>query len=158
MRHTFLRPLPPRPQNRKNLPGANDPGEKTVYTRGVIPPHQRLLMFRHIESTRHGTVDVVRILERRLVDGAPLDDLRSEIGQVVGDQRGIHLLLDLGNVEFLASAMLDTLCQLYRRIHAAGGQLRLCGMRPSIAEVFRTTNLERLFPIHADVDEAMANF
>ena len=28
-------------------------------------------MFRHIESTRHGTVDVVRILERRLVDEAP---------------------------------------------------------------------------------------
>lgn len=158
MRRTFLRLLQPRPQNRKNLPGANDPGEKTVYTQGVIPPHQRLLMFRHIESTRHGTVDVVRILERRLVDGAPLDDLRAEIGQVVGAHRGIHLLLDLGNVEFLASAMLDTLCQLYRRIHAAGGQLRLCGMRPSIAEVFRTTNLERLFPIHADVDEAMANF
>ena len=158
MRRTVLRPLQPGPQNRKNLPGANDPGGKTVYTRGVIPPHQRPLMFRHIESTRHGTVDVVRILERRLVDGAPLDDLREEIGQVVGDQRGIHLLLDLGNVEFLASAMLDTLCQLYRRIHAAGGQLRLCGMRPSIAEVFRTTNLERLFPIHADVDEAMANF
>ena len=158
MRRTVLRPLQPGPQNRKNLPGANDPGGKTVYTRGVIPPHQRPLMFRHIESTRHGTVDVVRILERRLVDGAPLDDLREEIGQVVGAPRGIHLLLDLGNVEFLASAMLDTLCQLYRRIHAAGGQLRLCGMRPSIAEVFRTTNLERLFPIHADVDEAMANF
>jgi len=115
-------------------------------------------MFQNIESTRHGTVDVVRILERRLVDGAPLDDLRAELGQVVGAPRGIHLLLDLSNVEFLASAMLDTLCQLYRRIHAAGGQLRLCGMRPSIAEVFRITNLERLFPIHADVDEAMANF
>ena len=115
-------------------------------------------MFHHIESSRHGTVDVVRILERRLVDGAPLDDLRAEIGQVVGAHRGIHLLLDLGDVEFLASAMLDTLCQLYRRIHAAGGQLRLCGMKPSIAEVFRTTNLDRLFPIHADVDEAVANF
>ncbi|MSR25429.1 MAG: anti-sigma factor antagonist [Planctomycetaceae bacterium] len=158
MRRTVLRPLQPGPQNRKNLPGANDPGGKTVYTRGVIPPHQRPLMFRHIESTRHGTVDVVRILERRLVDGAPLDDLREEIGQVVGAPRGIHLLLDLGNVEFLASAMLDTLCQFYRRIHAAGGQLRLCGMKPSITEVFRTTNLDRLFPIHADVDEAVANF
>jgi hypothetical protein len=56
-------------------------------------------MFRHIESTRHGTVDVVRILERRLGGGAPLDDLRAEIGQVVGAHRGIHLLLDLGNVE-----------------------------------------------------------
>ena len=131
---------------------------KTVYTGAVIPPYERPPMFHHIESTRHGTVDVVRILERRLVDGAPLDDLREEIGQVVGDQRGIHLLLDLGNVEFLASAMLDILCQFYRRIHAAGGQLRLCGMKPSIAEVFRTTNLDRLFPIHADVEEALTNF
>jgi len=123
-----------------------------------FPRINGLPMFRHIESTRHGTVDVVRILERRLVDEAPLDDLREEIGQVVGAHLGTHLLLDLGNVEFLSSAMLDTLCQFYRRIHAAGGQVRLCGMKPSIAEVFRTTNLDRLFPIHADVEEALTNF
>ena len=115
-------------------------------------------MFRHIESTRHGTVEVVRILERRLLDEPSLDDLREEIGQVVGSHRGVNLLLDLGGVEFLSSAMLDTMCRFYRKIHAAGGQLRLCGLKPSIAEVFRTTNLDRLFPIHADVAEALAQF
>jgi anti-anti-sigma factor len=50
------------------------------------------------------------------------------------------------------------MCRFYRKIHAAGGQLRLCGLKPSIAEVFRTTNLDRLFPIHADVEEALAQF
>jgi anti-anti-sigma factor len=54
--------------------------------------------------------------------------------------------------------MLDAMCRFYRKIHAAGGQLRLCGLKPSIAEVFRTTNLDRLFPIHADVEEALAQF
>ena len=115
-------------------------------------------MFRHIESTRHGTVDVVRILERRLLDEPFLDDLRAEIGPVVGSHRDVNLLLDLGGVEFLSSAMLDAMCRFYRKIHAAGGQLRLCGLKPSIAEVFRTTNLDRLFPIHADVEEALAQF
>ena len=115
-------------------------------------------MFRHIESTRRGTVDVVRILERRLHDEPFLDDLRAEIGQVVGSHQDVNLLLDLGGVEFLSSAMLDVMCRFYRKIHAAGGQLRLCGLKPSIAEVFRTTNLDRLFPIHADVEEALAQF
>lgn len=115
-------------------------------------------MFRHIESTRRGTVDVVRILESRLIDDPQLDELRSEIGQVFGDRPGIHLLLDLGNVEFLSSAMLEMLSGFYRRLNAAGGQVRLCRLTPEIADVFRTTKLDRLFPIHADVDEALPQF
>ena len=134
------------------------PGKIRLILWGVFSFSNGLCMFRHSEATRHGTVDVVRILEHRLVDEPPFDDLRAEIAQVVGNHRGVHLLLDLGSVEFLSSAMLDTLCRFYRRIHAAGGQLRLCGMKPSIAEVFRTTNLDRLFPIHADVGEGLANF
>lgn len=115
-------------------------------------------MFRHIDASRHGDVSVVKILEPRIVDEPTLDELREEIGQVVGDLRGVNLLIDLGAVDFLSSAMLDSLCQFYRRLHAAGGQLKLCGLNHSIAEVFRTTNLDRLFPIHADATEALASF
>ena len=115
-------------------------------------------MFRHIDASRHGDVAVVKILAHRLVDGPPLEELRAEVGQVVGDLRGVNLLIDLAAVDFLSSAMLDTLCQLYRRLHAAGGQLKLCRLNQSIAEVFRITNLDRLFPIHADAAEALASF
>ena len=115
-------------------------------------------MFRHIEATRHGTVDVVRILEPRLIDDPHLDELRAEIGEVVGARQGINLLLDLGRVEFLSSAMLEMLSGFYRLLGTAGGQLRLCRLTPAIAEVFRTTKLDRLFPIHADIDEALARF
>jgi anti-anti-sigma factor len=134
-------------------------GLSRIYSGFTFPDRVLSLpMFRHIESTRHGSVDVVRILERRLLDEPFLDDLRAEIGQVVGGHRDVNLLLDLGGVEFLSSAMLDAMCRFYRKIHAAGGQLRLCGLKPSIADVFRTTNLDRLFPIHADVAEALAQF
>ena len=115
-------------------------------------------MFRHIEATRHGAVDVVTVLETRLIDDPHLDDLRAEIGKIVGDRRGAKLLLDLGSVEFLSSATLEMLSTFYRALHASGGQLRLCRVTPPIAEVFRTTKLDRLFPIHADVEEAMAHF
>lgn len=115
-------------------------------------------MFRQIESTRRGTVDVVKILEPRLIDDPRLDELRAEIGQVCGNRRGAHLLLDLGNVEFLSSAVLEMLSSFYRLLNAAGGQLRLCGLTPEITDVFRTTKLDRLFPIHADVDEALPLF
>lgn len=115
-------------------------------------------MFRHIESTRSGTVDVVKILEPRLIDDPHLDELRAEIRQVFGDRGGAHLLVDLGNVEFLSSAVLEMFSSFYRLLNATGGQLRLCGLKPSIADVFRTTNLDRLFPVHADVAEALAQF
>ena len=115
-------------------------------------------MFRHIEATRHGPVDVVKILDPRLLDDPHLDELRAEIGKVVGDRRGTKLLLDLGSVEFLSSAVLEMFSGLYRMLNTAGGQLRLCRLTPAIAEVFRTTKLDRLFPIHADVEEALSRF
>lgn len=61
-------------------------------------------------------------------------------------------------MEFLSSAVLEMLSGFYRLLNAAGGQLRLCRLKPEIADVFRTTKLDRLFPIHADVDEALARF
>lgn len=115
-------------------------------------------MFRHIESTRRGTVDVVKILKPRLIDDPHLDELRAEIRQVFGECGGSHVLLDLGNVEFLSSAVLEMFSSFYRLLNATGGQLRLCGLKPSIADVFRTTNLDRLFLIHADVAEALGQF
>lgn len=118
----------------------------------AIPHH------RHIEQTTHGNVEVVRILDRTLTDEPPLDELREELRSVVASKPGANLVLDLAGVDFLSSAMLDTLGQIHRKLALSGGRVKLCSVHPAIAEVLRITHLDRLFTIHADADAARASF
>lgn len=114
--------------------------------------------YRHIQPTSHGNVEVVRILDRTLTDEPPLDELRAELQSVVANKPGTHLVLDLAGVDFLSSAMLDTLGQLHRKLALSGARINLCCVHPAIAEVLRITRLDRLFTIHADADAARASF
>jgi len=57
------------------------------------------------------------------------------------------LTVDLGGVELLTSIALGMLIGLHRRLRAAGGALRLCGLRESLYEVFEATRLDQLFEI-----------
>ena len=67
------------------------------------------------------------------------------------------LLIDLEAVEFLSSSVLGKLIRLYKRARQAGGRVRLCSIRPSIREVFEITQLDKVFEIYPDADEALAH-
>ncbi|RLS34146.1 MAG: anti-sigma factor antagonist [Planctomycetota bacterium] len=114
--------------------------------------------FKQIQVTHHGEVAIARLLGRRLIDGAPLDELRAELLQLAERGRGVRLLLDFGAVEFLSSSMLDALGQLHRTLVASGGKLKVCHANQQIVEVLRITNLTRLFSVHDDTTEALAAF
>lgn len=98
-------------------------------------------------------VTVVRINGPKLVIDAsgPLSGLVEE-----GGHR--KLLLDFAEVQFLSSAALGVLMSLRQRVAAAGGELRLCRLDPSLLELFRLTRLEELFQIDNDDREALARF
>ena len=50
------------------------------------------------------------------------------------------------------SAMLNT------KLKAAGGKMRLCGLKPEIHEVFVITKLTKVFDIKPDENEALNGF
>jgi anti-sigma B factor antagonist len=68
------------------------------------------------------------------------------------------LLLDLGNVRFLSSNALAILVSLRKKVEAAGGRLRLCGLDPDLVDLFRITNLDRLFEVFGSRQEALQGF
>ncbi len=98
-------------------------------------------------------VTVVRLNGPKLVVDAsgPLSGLVE-----VGGHR--KLLLDFAEVQFLSSAALGVLMGLRKRVAAVGGELRLCRLDPLLLELFRLTNLEKLFRIYDDEREALARF
>jgi len=113
---------------------------------------------RRIQTARKGSVRMVVFKDKKILDDSVLDEIRAELGRVIGKSTGPDILLDFAQVEFMSSAMLGLLGQLHRRITTGQGQLKMCNIRPQIFQVFKMTNLDRLFSIHKDAPTALAEF
>lgn len=79
-----------------------------------------------------------------------------EIHSAVGGAR--HLILDCSNLRIITSIFLGMLVMLHKRISVGGGTIKLCGLTPEAADVFRITKLHLLFDIYDDPQGALASF
>jgi anti-sigma B factor antagonist len=67
-----------------------------------------------------------------------------------------HIVVDMEHVEFLDSTGLGVLVGGLKRVRAQDGSLRLVCTQERILKIFRITGLEKVFPIHASVAEAVS--
>ncbi len=67
-----------------------------------------------------------------------------------------QLVIDLGGVPFVDSAGLGVLIGAVRRVHELGGEVAVACPRPALANLFHVTGVDRLVPVAATVDEAIA--
>jgi anti-sigma B factor antagonist len=67
-----------------------------------------------------------------------------------------HIIVDMERVEFLDSTGLGVLVGGLKRVRAQDGSLRLVCTQERILKIFRITGLEKVFPIHGSVAEAVA--
>lgn len=91
-----------------------------------------------------GEVDVYTAAQLR----AALDD------EVAADH--VQLVVDLDEVTFLDSTGLGVLVGRLKLVRNQSGWLRLVCSNDRILRVFRITGLDKVFGIHASVDEALA--
>ena len=69
-----------------------------------------------------------------------------------------HLIIDLSGVNFIDSTALAALVRGMKLTREAEGDLLLCALRQPVRVIFELTRLDRVFPIFADVDEAVRHF
>jgi anti-sigma B factor antagonist len=101
----------------------------------------------------YGDCAVLRVSGEIDLYTAPL--LRERIADLVA--AGIrHVVLDASDVTFLDSTGLGVLVGGLKRLRAHGGSLALAGSRANVARIFNVTGLDRPFPQHATVAEAIA--
>jgi anti-anti-sigma factor len=58
-----------------------------------------------------------------------------------------HLILDLGNVDFLSSETIEVLLALSRRLRSQGGRLSVYRPTPVVAEIFAVMRLTTLLDV-----------
>ncbi|WP_162408911.1 STAS domain-containing protein [Acuticoccus sediminis] len=99
--------------------------------------------------------DVVVFICNGRVDSNTAKTLQSTvIGRI---QEGAdHVVMDLANTNYISSAGLRVILMAGKQIKSAGGRFVLCGMQPSVRDVFEVTGFLRLFEICHSREEAVS--
>jgi anti-anti-sigma factor len=101
--------------------------------------------------------DVIAVeMEGSTLDAEHADAFRAQIEALLLQHPKI--LLDLGTVAFADSTGLGAILVCLHRAAAAGGELRICALRPLVHEMFLVLRLDRLVDVHATREEALRAF
>lgn len=105
-------------------------------------------------------IDGVMVLRLRVreLDETKLQRLTRELGEVAEEPQRRRFVVDLGEVSFLTSTGIGAMIALQKKVQAGGGVLKLCGLNPDIRSLFTITQVDRLFDIQANADEAVKSF
>ncbi len=93
-----------------------------------------------------------------MFEGEKVDIVARELFDLLETGSASKLLLDLGNIYFMSSAMLAQLVRMHRQIQSKRGRLRLCSPRPAIQEAFRVSRFDKFFEIFPDAPTALKKF
>ena len=104
-----------------------------------------------IQANDANGIKIVRFNDQQLFDERTVREASEQIAiSLPSDGTPIRLVLDFSEVNLISSSALSKLILIQRRIDATRGKLRLCELSPILQQVFRTSNLDRLFAIDRD--------
>jgi anti-anti-sigma factor len=107
----------------------------------------------HIQETDRA---IVATIQCKVFDHESTEQFRAG-GKALADRSPqLPLLLDMGQVEFMASMTLGVLIGLANQMKAGDRRLVLCGISPQVRKIFKTSGIEGLFEIRETVDSALA--
>jgi len=102
-------------------------------------------------------VAVVSFATSRILDQSNVQQLGEELNGLVDELKLQKVVLNFTGVTYMSSAVMGKLVSLLKKVQAAGGQLRLCGIEDSIYEIFEIMRFDKMFKILATEDEAIDN-
>ncbi|HVZ99087.1 MAG TPA: STAS domain-containing protein [Caulobacterales bacterium] len=104
-----------------------------------------------VEDLPNGVTKAV-LVGRLDIDGAAAVDMRFNV--LAGAKRA--LVVDLSQVDFIASMGLRTLMSCARSIASKGGRMALAGPQDHVLKVLATSGVQDVIPVRASVDDAIA--
>lgn len=107
----------------------------------------------HVEQ-----IDDVLVIELPArLDAVGVAAIEGQIAETATAHRG-KVLADMSQVTFVASLALRMLLTTNKAVQPLGGDLRLAGLRPQVAEIFRKSRFDTLFKIYPDRESALAAY
>ena len=103
-------------------------------------------------------VTVVDFQEPRLLEVQQIDAVGEQLYRLVDQMDRKKLVLDFSKVQFLGSAAIGMLLNLYKKSVAIKGTLVLCGLKKDLMKVFEIMNLTKMLKFCANEKDALAVF
>ncbi len=101
---------------------------------------------------------VVEFADRKILEELSIAQIGDELSSLIMHRPQVRLVLNFNNVEHLSSAALGMLITLRNQVNEKNGRLKLSNIRPQIYEIFKITQLHKLFEIHETAAQAIHAF
>jgi anti-anti-sigma factor len=108
-----------------------------------------------VEWEEVGGALAIYFTDRMILDDERIQLIGQQLIRLIKESRQRKLLLDLGRVRAMSSAMIDRLVAFSGEVRAARGRLVLCNIHPSIYPVFQQLKQARTLDIRQDEQEGL---
>lgn len=93
-----------------------------------------------------GTLIVV-FTDAQILDATVIEQMHREMMTTLDEAQETRVVLDFSRVRFMSSAAMGMLVRVHKKCKQLKKALKLCGLAPQIQQVFRMTNLDRIFDL-----------
>jgi anti-sigma B factor antagonist len=113
---------------------------------------------RHLRLEQKSSVTVVHFVDTKYIGDRDCREMGDQLDKLVDEAGHKRLLLDLDNVQYLSSPALTKLVLFRKKVEAAKGTIKLCGLSSDMQELFRLTRVDQIFKIYPDEKSALDAF
>jgi len=107
-----------------------------------------------LQWERDGSVTVVRVVEKRLLDATVLERFEDELTHLI--QAGCRkMVIGFGDVDYISNGAIGALLNVLKRMRTSGGHLKLCQLNANVRESLKARQLHRLFDIVEGMETAL---
>jgi anti-sigma B factor antagonist len=103
-------------------------------------------------------VTVVNLNDSSILDALQVEQIGDELFELVEARACRKIVLDFSKVKFLSSSALGVLIRLRKKALDIKGKVVFCGLRQDLRQIFKITNLDKLFEFHQTEEQALNSF
>ncbi|MBH05623.1 MAG: hypothetical protein CMJ20_04815 [Phycisphaeraceae bacterium] len=103
---------------------------------------------------RRGTIQIVIFMVDHLIDQGIIQIVGKQLEQLVVKSGQPKMIIDFSNLDHVSSAMLGVLVDLHRTAQKMNGEVRLASLSPSLSNVVKISQLEKLLKIYSTTQDA----
>jgi anti-sigma B factor antagonist len=112
----------------------------------------------HLRVKLADGVAIVGFLDTYLQSQDVVQEVSEQLFGLLKTHAYEKMLLQCEGVRFMSSEMIAVLVSLHDRVAQFKGRLRLCGLTPTLRDVFKVSRLDRRLEIFETEKDALAKF
>lgn len=105
-----------------------------------------------IEIKEHNGITIGKLADTNRLNAAVAPEVKSDLTDALAN-KGVKLVLDLSNVDFIDSTGIGTLISALKTSRQNGCSFQLCCVKPEVMSLLKLMKLDKIFDIYDNIDQ-----